>query len=197
MIAHSSASPYSICSCTDDTNTVIICPEEYQQKIIKNNSYCRLLINSQGSPFEECLKMSDIYEEEIIKNCEMDVCASINDTGLAHEVACQALAALAALCELINVPVDWRDAASCRESTHLFIINLVSSNIGDTEWVYFLRSPKRTHAREGAFTIERDHLAETHAEIQQPPRTVSWLTQKHVSALRDRCSMRGVFALMW
>ncbi|ELU15751.1 hypothetical protein CAPTEDRAFT_201172 [Capitella teleta] len=92
---------------------VRVCNNE-ERRIINNNSYCGLLLNRHGSPFEECLAVLGTEDARNFGlNCFFDVCTNIDNLDDAHDVACGSLRAVAIECEMEEILVDWREAAGC------------------------------------------------------------------------------------
>lgn len=90
-----------------------------QQATLESNEFCGLLVNTAGSPFEECLGLSEISIMDLPNDCLFDVCSAMNDSAEARIVACETLAAVADQCAVMGLIIDWRSAANCCKS-HLY-----------------------------------------------------------------------------
>ena len=80
----------------------------------KKVNVCGLLSNRKG-PFSKCLRKLGASAKDYFKSCEMDACAYKKSRKILKNVVCRAYEALAKRCEELNVVINWRRVAKCRE----------------------------------------------------------------------------------
>ena len=80
-----------------------------------------MVINTEGSPFEECFNSSKFNKEVMAENCIDALCKKMTaDPENAKNAACEILGAYATLCRNFGIRVDWRERANCRKMLRLF-----------------------------------------------------------------------------
>ena len=99
---------------------------------LMSDEYCGMVINKEGSPFEECFNSSYVNAGSLAEACKDSLCRKfMADPNKAHSEACETLDSLAKLCHNFGFKVDWRERAKCRK------ITITSSSISTFIYVFF------------------------------------------------------------
>ena len=62
--------------------------------------------------------------KEVVKSCEIDVCAYLNNP-LSNEVYCKAIESFIQLCEEAGIVVNWRKFVNCRKFDLQYYFSLI------------------------------------------------------------------------
>ena len=62
--------------------------------------------------------------KEVVKSCEIDVCAYLN-SSLLDDVYCKAIESFVQLCEEAGIVVDWRKFVNCRKFDLQYYFSLI------------------------------------------------------------------------